>query len=83
MKHDNLPKRNPIWLLFDLDNGHRGSHHYVWWFDSRKEAREYKTWHDKSCGENPPNPHRTELVGPVRATVDKIPKRALKGTRLA
>lgn len=76
MSHDNLPRRNPIWLLFDLDNGHRGSRHYVWWFDSRKEAREYKTWHNE-------DPQRTELVGPVRATIDKIPKEAFQGTRLA
>jgi len=78
MNHDNLPRRNPIWLLFDLDNGHRGSHHYVWWFDSRKLAREFKEHHIASK-----NPHKTELVGPVRATVDKIPKGALQGTRLA
>lgn len=75
MKHDNLPKKNPIWLLFDIDNGDSGSKHYVWWFDSRKKAREHKQWHI--------NNGKTELVGPVRATVDKIPQGAFQGTRLA
>jgi len=76
-QHDNLPKKTLIWLLFDIDNGHGGSHHYVWWFESRRQAREFKARHLAS-----PNPHKTDLVGPVRANVDRIPPRALKGTRL-
>jgi hypothetical protein len=79
MTHDNLPAKPTIWLLFDIDNGHRGSHHYVWWFDSRQQARDFKEHH---LGLRP-HKNTTDLVGPVRATVDKIPKGALKGTRLA
>jgi len=74
--HDNLPKKDVIWLLFDIDNGDSGSKHYVWWFDSRKKARGHKKWQATTK-------HAAELVGPVRVTVDKIPKGALKGTRLA
>lgn len=79
MSHDNLPKKNPIWLLFDIDNGHSRSHHYVWWFETRKLAREFKEHHlqQRANGKS-----RTDLVGPVRATVDKIPKGAFEGTRL-
>lgn len=39
-----IPKR-PIWLVFDLANGHSGSHRYVWWFDTRREAREWSKHH--------------------------------------
>jgi hypothetical protein len=77
-RHDNLPKKPVIWLLFDIDNGDSSSKHYVWWFESRQQAREFKAHHLAS-----PNPHKTELVGPVKATVDRIPPGALKGTRLA
>ena len=28
----------PVWLVFDLMNGHPGIKQYVWWFRTRKEA---------------------------------------------
>lgn len=31
----------PVWLVFDLCNGHPGSQQYVWWFRTRKEARDH------------------------------------------
>lgn len=76
IQHDNLPKKKSIWLLFDIDNGNSGSKHYVWWFDTRKQAREYKRSHLNG------SPSKAELVGPVKATINKIPKGAVKGTRL-
>ena len=42
-----LPSR-PIWLVFDLDNGHGPTKRYVWWFDTRKEAREHIKFQSKN-----------------------------------
>jgi len=34
-----LPREDKcIWLLFDTANGHKPSHRYVWWFESRAKA---------------------------------------------
>ena len=35
-----FPNR-PIWLVFDTSNGHAAGRRYVWWFDSRDDAREH------------------------------------------
>ena len=32
-----LPEK-PIWLVFDLCNGHAPVKRYVWWFDTKKDA---------------------------------------------
>lgn len=31
-----------IWVLFDLDNRNEHSSGYLWWFETRKQAREHK-----------------------------------------
>lgn len=36
-----IPKRRVAWLVFDLSNGHRGAHRYVWWFDTKRDALEH------------------------------------------
>ena len=55
-----LPLPNtPIWLLFDLSNGHKQSLRYVWWFQTRKEAREYKK-HVKK------NRYTADLSNPIK-----------------
>lgn len=41
---DYLPK-GEVWLVFDLSNGDSTSRRYVWWFDSRKEARRFISHH--------------------------------------
>jgi len=33
--------KNPIWLVFDLANGHKPSRRYVWWFDTKKQAYDW------------------------------------------
>lgn len=33
-----------LWLLFDLSNTNAGSHGYVWWFETREEARKHRKW---------------------------------------
>ena len=53
-----FPKR-PIWLVFDLSNGHAPVVRYVWWFDTRKDAREHIAW-QKS------RKHYAELSEPVK-----------------
>ena len=42
MNHETYDPRFPIWLVFDLSNGHPGSRQYVWWFRTRREAIEHK-----------------------------------------
>ena len=43
-----FPKNKSLWLCFDLSNGHKRSHRYVWWFDSRKDAMAHRRWQKKS-----------------------------------
>ena len=31
-----------IWIMFDLSNGHPGSHQYAWWFRTKREALAHK-----------------------------------------
>lgn len=33
-----LPLNRPIWLVFDLNNGHAPVKRYVWWFDTKTDA---------------------------------------------
>ncbi len=28
----------PIWIVFDIANGHKPSKRYNWWFDTKKDA---------------------------------------------
>ena len=31
-----------LWVLFDLDNGHNGAQHYLWYFETRAQARAHR-----------------------------------------
>lgn len=42
-----FPKGKKVWLLFDLSNGHRITRRYVWWFDTKKEAKDFRKEHVK------------------------------------
>lgn len=53
-----LPKRN-VWLLFDTANGDEKTRRYLWWFDSRQKAREFKKEHEKYA-------NHYKLHGPVK-----------------
>ena len=53
------PKRKPIWLLFDLSNGDRGSKRYCWWFETREDAREHRKYQMRLK-------FAAELSGPVK-----------------
>lgn len=46
-KHTNYIPTKPIWLIFDCGNGHEGSRRYVWWFDTKKEAKYWSKRHIK------------------------------------
>ena len=39
-----IPALYPIWLVFDLDNGHAPNKNYVWWFTTRQHARDHIKW---------------------------------------
>lgn len=62
-----FPKR-PIWLVFDLCNGDSGKCRYVWWFDTRKDAREHTRWQRRDR-------RNADLAGPVKF----VPSNTLKG----
>ena len=51
--------RRPIWLVFDLCNGHAPGKRYVWWFDTRKDARDHIAWQRR-------DKRHAELAGPVK-----------------
>lgn len=38
-----IAKKN-CWLVFDLNNGDADKGYYVWWFPSRKKARQHIAW---------------------------------------
>ena len=56
-----------IWCLFDLDNNRPGSHNYVWWFESREQARKFKREHVKLK-------HHARLSAPIRFEKPKLDK---------
>ena len=62
-----MPKKKAVWLLFDLVNGHKGYRRYVWWFDSKREAAEFKREHKKL-------PFAADLSAPMKADLF-LPKR--------
>lgn len=35
-------ERRVVWVLFDLDNGHPGEKHYLWWFETRALAMAHR-----------------------------------------
>ena len=44
-----IPDNNQtIWLLFDLNNGHKPVKRYVWWFDTKKEAVVHKKFQERN-----------------------------------
>lgn len=62
----NMPNKKTVWLLFDLDNGHEGSKRYVWWFDTKRQAADFKREHRKK-------PFAASLSVPVKADLS-LPK---------
>jgi hypothetical protein len=55
-----MPKKKHVWLLFDLNNGHEGSKRYVWWFDTKKQASDFKREHKTK-------PNAATLSAPTKA----------------
>ena len=60
--HGELPRTGTVWLLFDLSNGHELTKRYVWWFDTKRQAREFKR-------EQLKRKHRATLSAPMKATL--------------
>ena len=58
MSSDYIPQTE-AWLVFDLNNGHPGVRQYVWWFRTRKEARDH-------IREQRSNPRNARLSAPTR-----------------
>lgn len=57
-----MPTSTVVWLLFDLANGHPGSHRYCWWFATRREARAHRRHQHRHLA-------NARLSQPVRAVV--------------
>lgn len=53
------PESKNVWLVFDLSNGHKPVKRYVWWFDTREEARKHIR-HQKTY------PNGADLSNPVK-----------------
>jgi hypothetical protein len=58
-----LPKGRFFWIVFDMANGDSGSKRYVWWFDTRKAAREHINHQRDTYGAELSAPHKVEIVG--------------------
>ena len=67
-----LPTNRPIWLVFDLSNGHAPVKRYVWWFDTRKDALAHIK-HQRRHINNAP------VSAPVRFKPTKMKPKPLKG----
>lgn len=52
------------WIVFDMDNGDPGSHRYVWWFPTRREAREKVREHERNY------PQYARLAGPLKYVLE-------------
>jgi hypothetical protein len=37
-----VTKLRKMWVLIDLSNSNPGSHNYLWWFETKKQAVEHK-----------------------------------------
>lgn len=57
-KNSQLPDGKNIWILFDVSNGDIASKRYLWWFDTRQKAREYKHYQNNVLK------NKAKLVGP-------------------
>lgn len=49
-----------MWVLIDLDNGHERSKRYLWWFETRALAREFKRHHKETY------PNGATLSAPIQ-----------------
>ena len=58
----------PIWLMFDTANGDKSTYRYVWWFESRKKALEYKQEQNKRFKQGKLNYY---VVGPFKFVPSK------------
>lgn len=52
------PTKN-IWILIDVSNSNARSKNYLWWFETRKLARDFKEWHESTYKAG------ASLVGPL------------------
>jgi hypothetical protein len=52
MRNEYIPTR-PIWLVFDLANGHATGRRYVWWFETRRAAESH-IYHHKQLKNSVP-----------------------------
>ena len=59
MNKEYWPAGKEIWVLFDQSNGDSETKRYMWWFDTRKAARDHKHWQNKVY-------KGAELKGPVK-----------------
>ena len=63
-----------MWVLIDLANGDagykHGAHNYLWWFYTRKAAREHLQHHKD-------NPKYVDLAGPFKYLLRIQPKVAI------
>lgn len=57
-----MPEGDYAWVLFDTSNGDEASHRYLWWFDTRREAREHRA-------KQHANPEWVRLSRPVRMVI--------------
>ncbi len=47
MTNEYFPQDKTFWVCFDESNGHKESKRYLWWFDTKKKAKEHRKWHKK------------------------------------
>jgi len=59
LQHTGKPLPEAMWILVDLANGNRGSHNYLWWFDTRKQALDFLSHHNKLY-------NHAQLAGPFK-----------------
>ena len=45
LKIEYMPARKTFWVLFDMSNGSKPAKRYVWWFDTREDARKFLRHH--------------------------------------
>ena len=59
-----------FWILIDLSNGDENSRQYLWWFESKKKAKEHRK-HQMTL------PNNAELSKPIKVKASKKMKELL------
>jgi hypothetical protein len=54
-----------IWILIDTSNSNARSRNYLWWFETKKLAEEYKHWQNETY-RGPGGTRGATLVGPFK-----------------